>query len=143
MYLWLLGGAAVLLSGMVGYALNNPRTALAPEVEAPVAVPETATTTLVLMVGETGGVFDSSITIDKVVGDSRCASDVQCIQAGTVELAATITGANGTSTLPLTLGIVSTTEHLQITLTDVVPAPLSTTAIDASQYRFTLQVEKR
>lgn len=143
MYLWLLGGVAVLISGMAGYVLNNPRTALAPEVEVPVVLPQTATTTLMLSLGEPGAMPDSSIVIDRVTVDSRCPSDVQCIQAGTVELSATVTGPNGTSTLPLSLGVVSTTEHLQITLTDVVPTPLSTTPIDKSQYRFTLLVETR
>ena len=124
MYLWLLSGVAVLMRGMAGYVLNNPRTALAPEVEVPVVLPQTATTTLMLSLGEPGAMPDSSIVIDRVTVDSRCPSDVQCIQAGTVELSATVMGPNGTSTLPLSLGVVSTTEHLQITLTDIVPTTL-------------------
>lgn len=142
MYLWLLGGAAVLISGMVGYALNNPTTALAPEPVPPV-VSDLATTTLVLALGESASVLDAAISIDSVTTDSRCASDVVCVQAGTVELSATVTGPSGTSTLPLSLGVVSTTEHLQVTLVEVVPAPLSTTPIEMSQYRFTLLIEKR
>ncbi len=145
MYVWIGGALIVLVTGMVGYALQHPRTALAPvqPVEIPEGVDEVATTTHTLLLGEMGHFGATALTIDSVLEDSRCPQSVQCIQAGTVRVSSTVVSGTGTSTLQLKLGETSTTETKNVTLVSVEPYPKAPGAVERSQYRFTVRVENR
>lgn len=143
MVVWILGGFAVLISGMLGYVMHRPEVAKAPVVETP-SVTDVATSTVTVALHEhTPTIAGERLRIDEIVEDSRCPSDVTCIQAGTVRLSATVEGPNGTSSLALALGVPATTEHMVYTLTDVVPFPLASAPAHTDQYRFTMVMEKR
>lgn len=84
-----------------------------------------------------------SLTPLKILEDSRCPSDVQCIQAGTVRVQVRLTSASGTATQEFKLGQAVTTETQIITLTEVLPAKKSTVTLKASDYVFTFEIKKR
>jgi|GEM_PF-695708 len=84
-----------------------------------------------------------SVQPTEILEDSRCPTDVQCIQAGTVRVQTTITDGLGTSTNEFTLGTTITTEAFSVTLTDVAPTKVSTTPIADADYRFTFRIEHR
>ena len=132
----------MLLVGMVGYAFQHPRTALAPVPVEEVVIPPVVetSTTLTVSLGELAQVGEFSIVLDKILEDSRCPKDVQCIQAGTVRVSSSI---QGTSTLELKLGETSTTESMKVTLVSVEPVRVSTATLNSKDYRFVLLVEKR
>lgn len=67
-------------------------------------VATTTPTTESLHIGETKNIGGVAITIDKIIEDSRCPSNVQCIQAGRVVVGATV--YYGTSS-----EVVTFTEH--------------------------------
>ncbi|MBU2103969.1 hypothetical protein KKD95_03070 [Patescibacteria group bacterium] len=84
-----------------------------------------------------------SVTPTEILEDSRCPTDVQCIQAGTVRVQTTVTDGLGTSTPEFTLGTTITTEAFTVTLVDVAPAKVSTTPVTDADYRFTFRIEHR
>ena len=139
MLLWIVGAFIVLGVGMVGYTLNHTLDRISPTiVEEAVKEPVTVatTTTLVLGLNESGESQGVGVTIVKVLEDSRCPAQVQCIQAGTVRLEALVTTDSGTGTLLLILGEPSTTETKLITLTGVSPeSPVE------GAYRFSIRIE--
>jgi hypothetical protein len=102
-----------------------------------------ASTTIEAGIG--GNAHSGAVTIVplKVLEDSRCATDVECIQAGTVKLQAMLGSGGGSATTTFTMGQAITTEAEQVTLTDVSPKPNSKTTIDPSDYIFTFTVAKR
>jgi hypothetical protein len=81
----------------------------------------------------------------EVLEDSRCPSDVQCIQAGTVRLKASLAGGLGLGlyNATLTLGKPLTTEAETITLVSVTPGKVSTHQISPTEYVFTFTITKR
>lgn len=99
--------------------------------------------TVTLGFGETGTVGQVRITPQALLEDSRCPSDVVCIQAGTVRVSAELVSALGTATAEFMLNTPITTEAEEIILTGVAPDTESTTAIDDSEYRFTFSIEPR
>lgn len=79
-------------------------------------------------------------TIISVAEDSRCPTDVQCIQAGTVRVNGHFT--YGTQAQDVTLGLNQTyslSGH-SITLLQVTPDKVSTKTINPSNYTFTFLV---
>jgi heme/copper-type cytochrome/quinol oxidase subunit 2 len=76
------------------------------------------------------------ITVWAVTEDSRCASDVQCIQAGRVRVALNVVSPSGPSITEMEPGGVYTTETLSIKLDKVEPYPISTHKTADSEYRF-------
>jgi hypothetical protein len=93
-----------------------------------------------LSVGEKA-VFDAvQIRPLAIEEDSRCPSDVQCIQAGTVRVSIETVSAMGTSTDKITLGEFITTEAQKITLKAVSPVPISSAHIPTSAYKLTFEV---
>lgn len=145
-----MGAAAVLIAGMIAYALEHPRTAVAPAVQvvgtttptvpgAPADTESTGTFTLAL--NETGESHGWSVTPTEVIEDSRCPSDVQCIQAGTVRVRLTI-GGDPKEEYELTLIEPLVIDGVRrITLLKVDPAPVSKVETKKSDYRFTFLVE--
>ncbi len=77
----------------------------------------------------------------EVLEDSRCATDVQCIQAGTVRVRAQVQTNGATVEQTFTLEQpVELAGGMQAELTSVMPAPVSTQTIAPSEYRFTFTV---
>lgn len=144
-----MGAFVVLIVSMVAYALEHPRTAMAP------ALPEVATTTpspsqdvstettgvFTLGLGETGTSHGWTITPTSLVQDSRCPVDVQCIQAGTVEVNVRI----GSSSVEKTITLVTPEEIEggQITLVQVTPDKNSKFPTKQQEYRFSFLVVTR
>lgn len=142
MLLWIAGAFIVLGVGMVSYTLGHaPKVQVPTVVEEHVSEPVTpaTTTTLVLGLNETGESQGVGVTITKVLEDSRCPAQVQCIQAGTVRLEALVTTDSGTGTLLLVLGEPSTTETKLITLTGVSPE----SPVVEGGYRFSINITPR
>lgn len=149
MYLWIFGAVAVLITGMIAYALEHPRTAIAPTVvevasttsSNMVPIDTETTGTFVLRINETGESHGWSVTPVALAEDSRCPADVQCIQAGTVRVSVRIGDATAKEQT-LTLLEPVLIEGGRITLLKVDPTPLPTTLIEKSAYHFTFLIEK-
>lgn len=98
-------------------------------------------TTLAAKLGETILFSEVSGKVIEVLEDSRCPSDVQCIQAGTVRVKANFTFGTLSQDLTLKLGEPVTFSGYSVTLTDVKPAKISTIEIRPSDYIFTFEVK--
>ncbi len=96
-----------------------------------------------LSVGGTAAFEGVHITVLEITEDSRCPSDVQCIQAGTVRVVLQTVSGLGTSTDTLALGDILTTEAERITFTGVDPKSISTRTIEQDEYVFEFEVVKR
>jgi hypothetical protein len=98
----------------------------------------TATATTTLMSGQSSQINGITLTVGDLVEDSRCPTDVQCIQAGTVRVNVTIDAYEGN--LSLTLGEPQVVKNLIVVLDSVTPAKHSKQSIKPSDYRFTFSV---
>lgn len=107
------------------------------------STPEKNSATVTVKIAQKVTLLTSSVMPLKVVEDSRCPEDVQCIQAGTVRVQATLMSANGTSVQTFTLNKPVTTESETITLTAVRPSKKSTATIAPQDYIFTFTVTRR
>ncbi|MDO8741956.1 MAG: hypothetical protein Q7J45_00255 [bacterium] len=94
-------------------------------------------------IGQEVHLLDVRITPLKVLEDSRCPIDVQCIQAGTVRIEVRLVSGLGTAQQEFKLGQAVTTEAEEITLTSVTPSPKAGVKIAESDYVFTFKVTKR
>lgn len=121
----------------VGREGPNCEFAACPEPGAPVPADIT------LGVGETGKVENLAITFNKSVQDSRCPIDVQCIQAGAVNI--NVTFAQGphveTTNMPSD-EVPQEFEGYKISIIDVNPPRKSQTEINPSDYEITFHVSK-
>ncbi|MBP9817037.1 MAG: hypothetical protein KBD05_03355 [Candidatus Pacebacteria bacterium] len=90
-----------------------------------------------------GGGLGVLITPLSILEDSRCPTDVACIQAGTVRVNARVRSGGQDREAVFTLGIVETGEKETITLVAVEPAKVSTSGLEPSEYRLTFGIEKR
>ncbi len=93
-----------------------------------------------LRLGERAQFPALSVTPVAIEEDSRCPSDVQCIQAGTVRVKVEFVSAAGTTTGVLKLDEVLTTKAESITLMGVEPGKISTATTSLEAYRFTIKV---
>lgn len=82
------------------------------------------------------------VTPIKVSYDSRCPKDVQCIQAGSVDLGVLLESGSLSQNVIITSGKPFTFNGKQVTLTNVIPSRLSTKVILESEYRFLITVKK-
>lgn len=78
-----------------------------------------------------------------VLEDSRCPTDVQCIQAGTVRVRTQLQTGQGSAEQIFALNKPITTEAEIITLIEVTPTKNSKVTISPSDYVFTFKVVKR
>ena len=83
-------------------------------------------------IGQTVQVGGISVMPTRVVEDSRCPADVQCVWAGRVRLAATVNGAPS----ELTLGVPASVAGAALTLVEVYPAARKDTTYYPDEYRF-------
>lgn len=107
------------------------------------STPTPSESTLTASIHERVSALGVSITPLSVLEDSRCPSDVTCIQAGTVRLRAKLESGLGTATQDFRLGEPVTTEAEAVTLLSVTPGKISTEELKPSEYRFTFKIEKR
>lgn len=148
MYIWIGGAFLVLIIGMISYAIAHPRVAHAPEPLPDEKGSGIATTTNALPTSTTvevglnqeATVGGRSVTVVRVLEDSRCPTDVQCIQAGTVRIAVSLDDASTEQVLALGKQA-PLADGLLVTLTTVSPTKISTATIANSDYRFTLLLE--
>lgn len=98
---------------------------------------------ITLGVGEKGGLGDFSVTFNKFVQDSRCPADVQCIQAGAVNINVTMTDGVKTETknfpsdeAPQTFGA------YRISIIGIQPDRMSKKEINPKDYTITFHIEK-
>jgi hypothetical protein len=95
-----------------------------------------------LGLGDTATFRGISITPKRLVEDSRCAVDVQCIQAGTVRVSVE-SEINGTTRQDaVRLGATTTIDTFAVSLVSVSPEARSTVDIDDEDYRFTFEVRQ-
>lgn len=111
--------------------------------QCPGTTPEEESVTLEARMGEQVSGLGVKITLLRLLEDSRCPTDVVCIQAGTVRLQVRISSGLGDAIQEIKLGQPVTTEAETVTLTAVSPEPKSTVQLKASDYRFTFTVAKR
>ncbi|WP_428695964.1 hypothetical protein [Stenotrophomonas chelatiphaga] len=90
--------------------------------------------------GEMAAVDGPKVRPDRVIEDSRCPADVQCIQAGRLVVRATVLGGGWSKELDLTLGVPVPVADGMLTLVDATPVPV-TTATDLSAARFTFKFQ--
>ncbi len=84
-----------------------------------------------------------TITVLRVLEDSRCPLDVQCIQAGTVRAAGTVLGGMGLGQLTFELGTTNTSEVNAFTLVEVRPDARAGESIAEPDYVFVFDVVRR
>ncbi len=101
------------------------------------------TMTVTAHVGQSVRALGETLTPIRVVGDSRCPADVQCIWAGTVHVSVAIASGSGDSDMTFELGKVGTTEVNTIALTAVAPTKNSKQEIASGDYVFTFTVTRR
>ena len=87
------------------------------------------------------------VTFEKLLSESRCPADVQCIQAGEATIRVQVQPADGAKTA-LTLstrqdGSTGTVGRLTVTLTGLRPVPRVKTPPKDERYRATLVVDAR
>lgn len=98
--------------------------------------------TAVLQIGSHAVFPDVTLIPLSIIEDSRCPSDVQCIQAGTVRMQMNVVTRTGTSTHTITLKDAFTIDSVHIAFTDASPATLSQTTITPDRYRLTVAVTR-
>lgn len=134
-------GVAVVLSEL---ALAPQEPTMAPGAETPSVVATTsepvvseATTTLEFAVlGTPYQLGENTIVLTEIIEDSRCPSDVTCIQAGTVRVRGLLSTAEESFERTFTLGEPVTIAGQLIVLSDVLPRSLSTVNITQEEYEF-------
>ena len=106
---------------------------------------KTPPVTLKVKMNEEAGANGISIRPLKIVEDSRCPIDVQCIQAGRIRLEITISRGEDAANQTITLGSPFTWQDMTVTLIDAFPAPTSKKQLSLNDYLFTFSVvgEKR
>jgi hypothetical protein len=80
------------------------------------------------------------ITPINVAYDSRCPKDVQCIQAGSVDVGMLLESGNLSQNVIITSGKPFLFAGKVITLTSVIPAKIATKTITTAEYRFLITV---
>lgn len=105
--------------------------------------PEATSATLTTYLGGSATALNVTVNPRKIVSDSRCPLDVQCIWAGTVEVRTVLSTQVAHGEHVLTLGQPQTFGDFTVTLTDVTPAPKAGDPIPESSYRFTFEIKKR
>jgi hypothetical protein len=93
-----------------------------------------------IKIGETMTAGALTLKAIRVIEDSRCPADVQCIQAGRVRLEVQASSPQGTNTIILGSDTSLTHGKYIISLVGVTPTTKSSQQIKASDYIFTISV---
>lgn len=113
----------------------TPETPEAPAETPPQSLPYG---TVTARLGQTVVFPGITFSLTDIVEDSRCPTDVTCIQAGTVRVRAVSEG----NTTTLELGKKTVFAGHTISLDAVTPSRVSTAQTEAGEYRFTLTVSR-
>ena len=89
--------------------------------------------------GQTANVGPLRVRPVKLIEDSRCPSDVQCVWAGRITVQAEIDGGAGAEVAPLTLGSPLDLGGFSVMLVSAEPGKLAGKQIERANYRFTFQ----
>ncbi len=82
------------------------------------------------------------LQITNLAEDSRCPTDVNCIQAGTIKVGVQVSSGNNPIEGFLQLGNTTTIGALSITLEAVSPIKTTKVTLQPKDYQFTIRVEK-
>ncbi|MCR4274848.1 MAG: hypothetical protein NUW02_02245 [Candidatus Campbellbacteria bacterium] len=94
-----------------------------------------------LGVGKTGEGAGLSLTLNKVVSDSRCPTDVQCIWAGAVTVDVTLQSGTEKTTVTMVENEQPVTfAGYRVSLLSVTPTPKSTISINPQEYVVTFYI---
>ena len=123
-------------------ALGCTQNGGAPTEVTPQTERTTAATTVVLAVGQSADVAPSTrLSFDRVVGDSRCPTGVQCAWAGEAEVALTLRAPAGSQSFQLSdRADTSVILGHTVKLMAVEPYPRAGAQIPAGDYRVTVTV---
>lgn len=97
---------------------------------------------LILTVGQTKTFGDTKVTLNSVPNDSRCPIDVACIWAGTVSLNVSTVSAVGTITKNIASEETQKFGNYEISVLEILPAPISKQPIGQKDYKITFHIEK-
>ncbi|MCC8613066.1 hypothetical protein [Xanthomonas euvesicatoria] len=117
--------AALVVISLTGCAAAGPFTSQA--IEGPVRL------------GEIAAVNRHKVRPDRVIEDSRCPTDVQCIQAGRMIVKVTVIGGGWSKQIDITLGVPVPVADGMLTLVDATPVPSAQKTITPSSTRFTFK----
>ena len=117
------------------------RSGLKCEFVCPEVATTTATTTAKAVIGhdETFNFYGTELKAWAVTEDSRCPSDVTCIQAGRAKVALNV----GSSTSEIEVGQTVVIEKISVTLDQVSPYPISTRKTRDDEYRFSFTIKSQ
>ncbi|MEA5125873.1 hypothetical protein VB146_18875 [Xanthomonas floridensis] len=91
--------------------------------------------------GEIAALDGPRVRPDRVIEDSRCPANVQCIHAGRMIVRATVFGGGWSKQVDLTLGTPVPVADGMLALVEATPAPFDGKAIQASAARFTFKFQ--
>ncbi|MEA3017163.1 MAG: hypothetical protein QOI38_1885 [Sphingomonadales bacterium] len=98
---------------------------------------ETSLESATLRLGEAARLRGVRVRVLRVVEDSRCPASVQCVQAGTVRLAARLSDERGTREVMLSLGVAEPLAgRRSLRLLAACPYPRAPGAIASADYSF-------
>lgn len=115
-------------------------TTTSPAKPTPAPTQTTTTNSNYISIGQRVLLNGIYVTPVQVTYDSRCPVDVQCIQAGTVELGVLLENGGNTQNVIISLAKPFAFDGKTVTLTNVSPAKVSTKVITASEYKFLITV---
>lgn len=95
----------------------------------------------VAKLGETVTVDGVSITPISIIEESRCPTDVQCIQAGAITIKAKLVRGNNIQEMSLKLDTPTSFDTKVVTLNDAIPKPNTKVTLKDSDYRFSFNVK--
>lgn len=134
-YVYLVPEPVVVVPEVMGPASEAPETPEAPTETQPQAL---SYGTVTAALGQTLIFPGITLSLTELIEDSRCPSDVICIQAGTVRVRA-VSGSNAAT---LELGKKTVFAGHTFSLDAVTPSRVSTAQTAAGEYRFTLTVSR-
>ncbi|MBB2757875.1 UNVERIFIED_ORG: hypothetical protein GGR68_001973 [Xanthomonas campestris] len=91
--------------------------------------------------GEIAAVDGPKVRPDRVIEDSRCPAEVQCVVAGRLIVRATVLGGGWSKQIDLTLGIPVPVADGQLTLVAATAPPADSATAAASDMRFTFRFQ--
>ncbi len=110
---------------------STPPPSVGPDI-----VPSTTTTPPFATLNTPYELEGVTVVLTEIIEDSRCPSDVTCIQAGTVRVRGLLSDSEGSSERAFVLGEATTFRDRSIVLREVLPPAISTTSIEAGEYQF-------
>lgn len=91
--------------------------------------------------GEIAAVDGPKVRPDRVIEDSRCPAEVQCVVAGRLIVRATVLGGGWSKQIDLTLGIPVPVADGQLTLVAATAPPADSATAATSDMRFTFRFQ--